>query len=202
MKLKPLYLYGTVAVVAAFILVFYLFQDNTVKPVNASSDIMNKEMPKDEIHKGLQNSNTEAPSSGNVMNKVKHEMAMLKKAVEKNPNDTLSVRQYADFLAVAHQKDEAIKYYKEILQKYPDRTDIKFSMSYAYFVNHDFENAEKMMNDVIQKDNKNVAAYYNLGVIAASKGNKQKAKEAWQKLIKINPGCREADLANSALKKL
>ncbi len=203
MKIKPLYIYAIVTLIATAVIVFVVLQDdNSVKQVTASADIMNKEMPKDNIHKGLTNPNQQAPSKNNVMENIKHEMDMMKKAVEENPKDTLKMRQYADLMGAAHQKDVAVQYYNKILKIDPKRTDIMFSLSYVYYMNHDLDNAEKMMKKVLNRDNSNLQAYYNLGVIAATKGDKDKAKEIWNKLIKDYPNSKEAGIAKSSISRL
>ncbi len=202
MKIKPLYIYGTVFIAIAVILFILIQQDNTPQVNNAPADIANKEMPKDDIHKGLGGINEQAPSSSNVSEQVKHEMEMLKKDADATPPDTLKMRKYADFIAAAHKQDEAITYYKKILKIDPKRLDILFSISYVYYLKHDYDSAEKYVNQILSRDKKNAQALYNLGAIAATKGNKQKAKDIWTKLIKDNPNNQVAKLAQSSLQQL
>jgi len=62
-----------------------------------------------------------------------------------------------------------------------------------------FSEAEKDLEKVIKYDKNNLQAYYNLGAIAASKGDNDKAKEIWSKLIKDHP---DAQIASTAKKSL
>ncbi len=43
---------------------------------------------------------------------------------------------------------------------------------------------------------------YNVGAIEATKGNKEKAREIWTRLIKDFPSNKTAELAKNSLKKL
>ena len=43
---------------------------------------------------------------------------------------------------------------------------------------------------------------YNIGAIEATKGNKDKAREIWNKLIKDNPNDQTSELAKNSLNRL
>ncbi|MCZ7614007.1 MAG: hypothetical protein M5T52_10885 [Ignavibacteriaceae bacterium] len=45
-------------------------------------------------------------------------------------------------------------------------------------------------------------ALFNIGAVAATQGNKEKAKEIWNKVISINPESETAKLAEEYLGKL
>jgi tetratricopeptide (TPR) repeat protein len=199
MKIKPLYLYGSIAVIAILALII-LTQFNGSD--TSSSDISNKEMPQDSIHSGLGNPTAENPTKDNVTENVKHKLEMLKKAVDDNPNDTLKIREYADFLAAAHKQLDAIQYYERILQINPKRTDIYFSLSFIYYNNQNFTKAEELTNKILSYDKKNVQALYNLGAISASIGNKEKAKKIWEDLLSEFPNSEVSDLTKTSLSQL
>lgn len=199
MKIKPLYIYGSFAVVAILALII-LTQFNSSD--SSSTDMSNKVMPQDSIHSGLGNPTTENPTKDNVTENVKHKLEMLKKVVEDNPNDTSKIREYADFLAAAHKQLDAIQYYERILQINPKRTDIYFSLSFIYFNNQNFAKAEELTNKILSYDKKNVQALYNLGAISASIGNKDKAKKIWEDLLSEFPNSEVSDLTRTSLSQL
>jgi cytochrome c-type biogenesis protein CcmH/NrfG len=194
MKLKPIYIYSGVIVLAIIFLVFFTTTDNS----NVPESIQSNQMPNDDIHKGLQ----QPPGKSNVSSEVKRHLEVLKKAVEKNPKDTLKMREYADFLAAAHQPDEAVTYYNNILKVNPKRSDILFSLAYIYFNKKDYNKAEDLVNKILLYEPDNTEAIYNLGAIAASNGDKVKARTQWEKLIRDYPGSKASKLAESSLKKL
>lgn len=186
MKVRPLYIYLFGIILAAA--VFFIVSSNSgTSKVPAQSQIANKQMPNDDIHKGLQNPNSESPDKNNVNPEVMKHLEMLKKAVDASPNDTLKLREYADFLAEAHQQDEALKYYERILKVNPERTDIIFSVAYIHYTEKNFDEAEKLLKSVLTYDKNNLKVYYNLGAIAYSSGNKEKARQIWTKLAKEYP---------------
>ncbi len=201
MKFRPIYIYllGIVLAVAVF---FFISQDSGTSVAPSQSEIANKQIPQDDIHKGLQNPNGQAPGKDNVSDMVIKHLDMLKKAVDESPNDTLKLREYADFLAAAHKQDQAIEFYNRILKVNPKRTDIIFSVAYINYTNNKFDEAEKMLNRVLSYDKNNLQAYYNLGAIAYSSGNKDKAKQIWTKLAKDHPKTEMGDMAKKSLEQM
>jgi tetratricopeptide (TPR) repeat protein len=129
-------------------------------------------------------------------------MAKLKNAVEKNPEDTLALKNYADFLSASHKMDEALTYYSKILQVDPRRADIRFSLAVIYYNKQDFVKCENENNLVLKYDPKNQMALYNLGAVAATRGEVVKAKDFWNQVIEINPDSETGKLAKESLTKL
>jgi tetratricopeptide (TPR) repeat protein len=198
-NIKPIYIYGAGIIIAA--LVFILLSQKDASDVTKnSSDAANKQMPNDAIHKGL--TGGKQPGKDNVMEEVKQRLAMLKKAVDESPNDTVKIKQYAEFLAAAHNQDEALVYYNKILNVNPKRLDVLFSIAYIHYMKQEFSEAEKYLGKIISYDKNNVQAYYNLGAVAASKGDKVKAKEIWSKLIKDYPKGDITELAKKSMNEI
>lgn len=200
MKFKLIYVYPVLIILMVVILV--ITATNKKSPKVIQNKIANKEIPNDDFHKGLNNSDAVSPNKQNVTSSVFERMETLRKEVEKNPNDTLKLRDYADFLAAAHKPDKAITYYEKILKIDPEKKEILFTLSFLYYNKGDINEAEKITNKIIQIDPKDSQALYNLGAINASKGNKNKAREIWEGIIKEYPGSSSAELAKSALEKL
>lgn len=200
MKFKWIYVYPAIIILIIFILVITTTDNKTPTPVQ--NDIVNKEMPNDDVHKGLNNPASVPPNKQNVTSTVFERLEALRKEAEKNPNDTLKLREYADFLAAAHRPDEAITYYEKILKIDPKKKEILFSLSFVYYNKQNFDKAETLTNKIIKIDPKDCQALYNLGAINASKGNKDRAREIWERITKEFAGSSSADLAKSALSKL
>ena len=200
MKFKWIYVYPVLIILIVVIIV--ITATNKKSPTVIQNKIANKEIPNDDVHKRLNNLDAVSPNKQNVTSSVFERMETLRKEVEKNPNDTLKLREYADFLAAAHKPDEAITYYEKILKLYPEKKEILFTLSFLYYNKGDINEAEKITNKIIQIDPKDSQALYNLGAINASKGNKNKAREIWEGILKEYPESSSADLAKSALAKL
>ncbi|HEX2868831.1 MAG TPA: tetratricopeptide repeat protein [Ignavibacteriales bacterium] len=191
MKIKPLYIYiGVVVLAVAFLVIF-----STVKSDKTGTTSQN--MPQDEIHKGL--TQGKGPSSADLSEDIKQKMASLKESYEKNPDDTLKAREYAEFMAAAHKPDVAIPIYENILKKAPRRTDIRFSLGLVYYNQGNFDKAEELVKSVLSYDKNNVQAQYNLGAVAASRGEVNKARSIWQDIIKNYPKSEYATMAQEAI---
>ena len=200
MKFKLVYLYIILGLGVIATLIVLSFRINN--PRTADTNISTRQMPDDNVHKGLQNPTKEDPSKSNVSPEVYHKMDVLKKDVETNPQDTAKMRAYADFMTAAHKQEEALPYYEKILKKDPKRNDILFTLAMIYYNQHNLDKAEDYTNRILKNDKNNTQAMYNLGAIAAGKGDKEKAREIWNKIITDFPSDEVSQLARSSIEKL
>jgi len=200
MKFKPIYLYGAVALIAIAILIIVAIQENSNSTDITLSD--EQVMPDDDVHKQLKNQMNNSPGKENVSEEYRKRLTELKEAVDKNPSDTLAMRNYADLLSASHKMNEAIPYYEKIIEINPKRADIYFSLALIYYNKQDFVKCEELNNKVLSFDQKNQMALYNLGAIAATQGKMDKAKEYWNKVISINAQSETGKLAKESLSKL
>lgn len=200
MKFKPIYLYGAVALIAIAILIIVAIQENSNSTDITLSD--EQVMPDDDVHKQLKNQTNNSPGKENVSEEYRKRLTELKEAVDKNPSDTLAMRNYADLLSASHKMNEAIPYYEKIIEINPKRADIYFSLALIYYNKQDFVKCEELNNKVLSFDQKNQMALYNLGAIAATQGKMDKAKEYWNKVISINAQSETGKLAKESLSKL
>jgi tetratricopeptide (TPR) repeat protein len=200
MKFKPVYLYAILASAAIAILIIVGIQDS--RKSNQAPITNNQMMPDDDVHKQLNNQGTTSPGKENVSEEYKKKLAGLKEAVDKNPSDTLAMREYADYLSASHKMKEAIPYYEKILKINPKSADVHFSLAVIYYNLQDFKKCEEENNKVLTFDPNNQMALYNLGAIAATQGKKDKAKEFWKKVISINAETETGKLAAESISKL
>lgn len=170
---------------------------------DTSNDVVtNEQMPKDDIHKELTNPMSQSPGPSNVTSETMQKMEVLKKSVEANPEDTLKIREYADFLSMAHKPKDAIKYYEKILNRDNNRIDILFSLTFIYYNEGNVSKADELTKTILKIDPDNEMALYNTGAIEASRGNKEQAREIWTKLIEAFPGSETTELAKNSLNRL
>ncbi|GAB6283714.1 MAG: hypothetical protein STSR0008_25070 [Ignavibacterium sp.] len=198
LKFKPSVVYPVLLVLLICVVVIFS-QTNVFK--QDKEQINTEQMPDDEVHKGLKDKN--APHSMmNISPEFKHQMEQLKKNIDDNPNDTLKIREYANLLAASHQPDEALKYYDMILSKAPKRIDILFEKSKIYYAENKLNEAENITNSILKLEPENPLAQYNIGAIAATKGDKEKARKIWNEVIKKYPKEEVSELAKKSLEKL
>jgi len=200
MKFKPIYLYGVVLAAAVVLLIFFSRSKDS-NPDPETTNLQNENIPDDDIHNQLkmQESN---PTKDNVTENFHKRMGELKQAVENNPNDTLKLKEYADFLAAAHKTEEAIRMYDRILKINPKRTDIYFSITLLYYNEKDLQKAEEYNEKVLMYDPTNSMALYNRGALAATRGDKVKARTIWEKIVKDDPDSEVGNLAKQSLTRL
>jgi tetratricopeptide (TPR) repeat protein len=199
MKFKPIYLYGII-IIAATIILLVVSQDNSTEQNQVTFD-QNQQMPNDDVHKQLMNQSN-SPSKENLSAEYKERMTKLKDAVERNAKDTVALKEYADFLSASHKMNEAIPYYEQILDIDPKRTDIHFTLAVVYYNKQDLVKCEEQNKKVLAYDPQNQMAIYNLGAIAATKGEVEKAKGFWNQVININSDSETGKLAKESLSKL
>ena len=200
MKIKPVYIY--LGVFAIFIVAVIFFSNASKNSRTAKELNPNTQAPNDDVHKGMaEQGNGDKPSKSNVMKEAVEKMNALKAAVEKNPNDTLKVREYAEMVQ-AHDPNEAIRLYESILKVGPKRTDLLLELTFLYFSKGDLKKAEEYNNKVLSIDKTNMIANYNLGGLAQAKGDFQKAKSIWLDLAKKYPNTQIGHMAGELAKQL
>ncbi|MFQ5824480.1 MAG: tetratricopeptide repeat protein [bacterium] len=93
----------------------------------------------------------------------------------------------ADFLGKAGKFEEAIQTYQKILEKHPDRDDIRVTLGRLYILNNEAENAilelEKVSEDLIF----DIALLDQLYGIYSQLGNKDKTITILEKITKLSP---------------
>lgn len=200
MKFKPIYFYGILVVAAVALLIVVGIQETSDSAeVLISND---QSMPDDDVHKQLKSPGGNMPGKENVSEEYRKKLAELREAVDSDPSDTLAMRNYADFLSASHKMNEAIPYYEKIIEINPNRSDIYFSLALIYYNKQDFGKCEEVNSKVLSFEPKNQMALYNLGAIAATQGNMERAKEFWNKVVSINAESETGKLAKESLGRL
>ena len=199
-KLSPIVIYPAIMIVAAVIIIIFSSDLTSEKKSEKAGPVTSETIPNDDVHKNM--GKETPPSKDNVISGVKKRMEELKGEVEKNPTDTAKVRMYADMLAEGHGQADAIKYYEMILKKDPKRTDILQSLGYIFYIQQDLNKAEAYIAKAYSLDKNNFQAFFNLGAIAATKGDNEKAKKIWKEIIAKRPNTEVAKLAQEGLQQL
>lgn len=200
MKVKPIFIY--LGVFLVFVAAVIFFSKSTQKSNSATEINQQAQMPNDDIHGKMKSQgNGDVPSKSNVMEDAVQKINTLKTAYEQNPNDTASVRNYADVL-LAHKPDEAIKLYEKILRVNPKRTDILLQLTFVYFNQGDIKKADEYNSRVLTIDNNNLIAKFNVGGLAQAKGDEKKARAVWQDLSNKYPQTEVGKLAANIIKQL
>ena len=201
MKIKPLYMYGTVFVIIIAIIVF-TSSSNNEEMSKLSSPNSEMGMPNDSIHSGIKGMTKDSPNKTNVREDFWSKLEESKAKFEANPNDTTAMKKYALLLGMSHQTEKALELYEKILSINPNRVDILLAEGLAYFNDQNFAMAETVTKKIISIDVNNLEAKYNLGVIFVTKGDRDGAKKIWEELSEKHPDHNIGKLAASSLVKL
>lgn len=190
-------MYGIIFVIIIATIIFTSANDKEeLRAVsNPQSEI---KMPKDAVHQGM-GVGEGAPSKSNVREDFWTKMDKYKADIEANPNDTLAMKNYAQLLGMSHQTEQAIELYEKILAIDPNRIDILLAKGLAFYNDQNYKMAEVVTKRIIAKDDKNLEAKYNLGVIAASQGKDADAIKIWNELSEKYPNDKIGKLAADAL---
>ncbi len=199
MKIKTVYIYGTIAIIVAFVLIVSAIQSSSNNGVLTHSET---KMPADDFHKSISDNPNQQPGSSNVTSETLSKLNELKKQFESMPDDTTRIREYADFLSMSHKQNDAIPLYEKILSNDPNRIDILFSLTFIYYNQNNMDKAEEFTKRILSADPANVQALYNSGAIQASRGNKVKARKIWEDLISSFPASETTELAKNSLKQI
>lgn len=195
MKIKPIFIYLTAF--AAFVIGIIIFSSSSQK-TNSSAGI-----PDDAVHsKTNPHGNGEMPGKGNVTQSAMEKMAELEKDYKANPNDTLKAREYADFIGMAHGDDEALGIYDNILKIDPNRIDIIMRQTFIYDNKGNYDKAEELTKKILSLQKDHPDANYNLGVIAAQKGQNDKALKIFNDVLKKFPNTQVAEYSKIYIEQL
>lgn len=199
MRIKPFYIYGIIIIVIVVILIIV---NNSEGESNDKSASMQNSIPEDDVHKGLSNEQGSSPSKGNVKEEFWGMLDRLEKEVEANPNDTLKIREYAQFLSMAHQNEKALAQYEKILNIDPTRVDVLLSEGLIYYNSGDFDKAEEVTSKILTINKNQLDAKFNLGTIAVAKGESERARKIWTEIVEDHPNSDAAKFAQDALARL
>jgi len=198
MKIKPIYMYGIIFVIIIAAIVF-TSTNNSVEKSEVISPNSEMGMPNDSIHSGITGVAKDTPNKSNVSSEFWTKLEESKAEFEANPNDTVLIKNYALLLGMSHQTEKALELYEKILSINPKRVDILLAEGLAYFNSKDYIMAETVTKRIIQLNKNNLEAKYNLGVIKATKGDKEGAKQIWEEISKNNTDHEIGKLATSSI---
>lgn len=197
MKIKALYIYLGIIVIALVTIIFISDIDEQKK--NIAGDEVSRIL-EDDIHQWFESNGQ--PSSTNVTPEFKNKMNELDSYIAKNPSDTVKLREYAELLAAAHNEDKAVELYNKILKIDKNRIDILTQLAILHFNKSDFIKANEYLTKILNIDPQNLQAKYNLGVVEARIGDIAAAKKQWEDLLKNHPNTKMSDMAKESLEKL
>lgn len=89
--------------------------------------------------------------------------------------------------------EKARNYYNRVLEEDPSLLDIKSKLAMTYVVGSEPMTGIIMLREVIEQEPENELAIYNLGILAITSGQLEKAIERFEKLKELDPENPEAN---------
>ncbi len=207
MKIKPVYIYIGIFVIAIIVLISVDFGTKKTEP----DTLPGKEMPHDAIHGHVNMPNDsihgsisaeDLPNKSNVKPEYYKRLDSLRTAYEKNPGDSSVAAQYASYLLAGHGASKAVKIYEDLVKRYPNSPKISKDAAYVYFEVGNIDKAEKLLTKVVRLNPNDLNAYYNLGLMKLTKKDSAGAKKIWQDIADKHPETEAGEYAKIALARL
>lgn len=108
-------------------------------------------------------------------------------AAEANPDSPDALLAYAHALHDSGFPEQAIVQYRRYLEFVPDNPDARVDLGICYFETKDFSTAIAEMEHAVAGHPDHQLGNYNLGIVNLNAGNKEKAREWFEKARDINP---------------
>ncbi len=121
-------------------------------------------------------------------------LALLTEANAKDTNNPDILFKIAYILQKSGDNDEAIKYYKEVLEIDKENEYSHNSMASIYRENGEFTSAKLHLKASIDIDENNPVTYYNYGNLLVDMENSEEAIIMYEKALEVDPEFKEAQV--------
>jgi len=130
---------------------------------------------------------TDAASQAQMQH-VKHVIDSMRAVLQENPADTTALLALGEMFEVVGKYSESREFYLKFLEQDESRVDIKLRIASTFFGDKDYASAATTLAGVLEKEPENIYALYNQGLAFHMLKRPQQAKEAWQKVVELDPG--------------
>jgi tetratricopeptide (TPR) repeat protein len=131
-----------------------------------------------------------------------HEIAALRKDLEKNPNHVPILLRLAQMSREVGRLAESVRYLSEAVAQDSTNRDARLELGRSLFETGDFDGAIRETNALLEQHPKDVDALYNLGAIYGNLGQDRRAREYWEAAVATAPDSESGKRAVEGLKQL
>lgn len=142
------------------------------------------------------------PSGDNVGHSFLVKERSLVAAVTAAPEDTLAIRELANFYHDAHKFEQAIELYQRYLAIAPLARQQLMDLANCFGSIGDWASALSSTESIIEKWPDDMEAWYNLGAIHANNGSPVDAARAWHHILDSGTDSSMVELARNSLSQL
>lgn len=119
-------------------------------------------------------------------------LAIYSEANIKEPSSAETLFKMGYTLGLQGRDDEALEYYKELLEFDKSNTYTHQAMASIYRKNKEYASAKLHLNALVAIDDSNPITFYNYGNLFVDMGHNDEAKEMYIKALALNPDFDEA----------
>jgi len=134
-----------------------------------------------------------------AMGQVHETLERLKKNLDSNPSDVVSMDSLAIMYTIAGSYEKALTYYEMHLEIEPDNKDLKIALGLTYNNLKRGEEAVVIIQEVLAEEPTNAFALHYLAEIQTSLHNHEEAEKFWQKIIAAYPDTEMAKVAQQRI---
>jgi len=114
-------------------------------------------------------------------------LAMFKEALQKNPNDTMLMTRYANFLFDMGRFGEAVEWFQKVVALQPDNLDVRTDLGTALWNAGQKEKAMATYQGILKTDSKHMPTLHNLAVVYMEDKDYPKAEQTLKQMEAIDP---------------
>jgi Flp pilus assembly protein TadD len=126
-----------------------------------------------------------SPSGDNVNHGYYQQVRTFEARLEENADDTTAMRSLGRLLQDAHQDEDAVRWYTRYLELNPASSEVRVDLGSALAASGDLTGAEGAMEALLEQHPDDPRALYNLGAIAANRGDAETARSIWNRALKL-----------------
>ena len=119
-------------------------------------------------------------------------LAIYSEANIKEPNSTETLFKMGYTLGLQERNDEALEYYKEVLELDKSNTYTHQAMASIYRKNKEYASAKLHLNALVDIDDSNPITFYNYGNLFVDMEHFEEAKGMYINALELNPDFEEA----------
>lgn len=157
--------------------------------------ILDSNVPEQRV---VQNNTIPNQESSELFSKI----TALNNQLSKDPDNIGLNIELGNNLFDAKQYQKAIPHYRKALYLSPNNVEVRIDLAVSYYNLQVIDTALVEINKALELNPHHQQGLYNLGVMHYNSGNKEKAKESWEKLIQLHEGTQTAETAKQLLKNI
>jgi len=114
-------------------------------------------------------------------------LAMFKEALAKNPNDTMLMTRYANFLFDVGRFSEAVEWFQKVVAVQPGNLDVRTDMGTALWNAGQKDKAMAEYQQILKADPKHMATLHNLVIVHLEERDFPAAEQVVKEMESIDP---------------